>query len=29
MRQKAAIAVCLVHDPDIVIFDEPTNGGDG
>ena len=28
MAQKAAIAVCLVHDPDIVIFDEPTNGLD-
>lgn len=26
MKQKAAIAVSLVHDPDIVIFDEPTNG---
>lgn len=28
MAQKAAIAVSLVHDPDIVIFDEPTNGLD-
>ena len=28
MAQKAAIAVCLVHDPGIVIFDEPTNGLD-
>ena len=28
MKQKAAIAVSLVHDPDIVIFDEPTNGLD-
>lgn len=28
MKQKAAIAVCLVHDPDIVIFDEPTSGLD-
>ncbi|MCL2865133.1 MAG: ABC transporter ATP-binding protein [Lachnospiraceae bacterium] len=28
MAQKAAIAVCLVHDPDIVIFDEPTSGLD-
>lgn len=28
MAQKAAIAVCLAHDPDIVIFDEPTNGLD-
>ena len=28
MKQKAAIAVSLVHDPEIVIFDEPTNGLD-
>ncbi len=28
MKQKAAIAVSLAHDPDIVIFDEPTNGLD-
>lgn len=28
MKQKAAIAVSLVHDPDIVIFDEPTSGLD-
>lgn len=28
MKQKAAIAVCLVHDPRIVIFDEPTSGLD-
>lgn len=28
MKQKAALAVSLVHDPDIVIFDEPTNGLD-
>ena len=28
MKQKAAIAVSLVHNPDIVIFDEPTNGLD-
>lgn len=28
MTQKLAIAVSLVHDPDIVIFDEPTNGLD-
>lgn len=28
MTQKAAIAVSLVHDPEIVIFDEPTNGLD-
>lgn len=28
MKQNAAIAVSLVHNPDIVIFDEPTNGLD-
>lgn len=28
MKQKVSIAVSLVHDPDIVIFDEPTNGLD-
>ena len=28
MKQKAAIAVSLVHDPQIVIFDEPTSGLD-
>lgn len=28
MKQKAAIAVCLVHNPDVVIFDEPTAGLD-
>ena len=28
MKQKAAIAVCLVHDPEIIIFDEPTSGLD-
>ena len=28
MKQKAAIAVSLVHDPNIIIFDEPTNGLD-
>lgn len=28
MKQKLAIAVCLVHDPELVIFDEPTNGLD-
>lgn len=28
MKQKAAIAVSLAHDPSIVIFDEPTSGLD-
>ena len=28
MKQKASIAISLVHDPDIIIFDEPTNGLD-
>lgn len=28
MKQKISIAVSLVHDPDIVIFDEPTTGLD-
>lgn len=28
MKQKTAIAVSLVHDPKVVIFDEPTNGLD-
>ena len=28
IKQKAAIAVSLVHDPEVVIFDEPTNGLD-
>lgn len=28
MKQKTSIAVSLVHDPDFVIFDEPTNGLD-
>jgi sodium transport system ATP-binding protein len=28
MKQKASIAISLVHNPSIVIFDEPTNGLD-
>ncbi|MBQ3013310.1 MAG: ABC transporter ATP-binding protein [Clostridia bacterium] len=28
MKQKTSLAVSLVHDPDIIIFDEPTNGLD-
>ncbi len=28
MKQKASIAVSLVHDPQVIIFDEPTNGLD-
>ena len=28
MKQKASIAISLVHDPDLIIFDEPTNGLD-
>ncbi len=28
MRQKVQIAISLVHDPEIIIFDEPTNGLD-
>lgn len=28
MKQKASIAISLVHDPSIIIFDEPTNGLD-
>ena len=28
MRQKTSLAVSIVHDPGIIIFDEPTNGLD-
>lgn len=28
MKQKTSIAICLLHNPDIIIFDEPTNGLD-
>ena len=28
MRQKASLAISIVHDPGIIIFDEPTNGLD-
>lgn len=28
MKQKVSIAISLVHDPEIIIFDEPTNGLD-
>jgi sodium transport system ATP-binding protein len=28
MKQKLAIAVSLVHDPEVIVFDEPTNGLD-
>lgn len=28
MKQKVSLAISIVHDPDIVIFDEPTNGLD-
>ncbi|MBQ2802021.1 MAG: ABC transporter ATP-binding protein [Lachnospiraceae bacterium] len=28
MRQKVSIAISLVHNPEIIIFDEPTNGLD-
>ncbi|QMS85528.1 ABC transporter ATP-binding protein [Candidatus Xianfuyuplasma coldseepsis] len=28
MKQKLSIAISLVHDPDFIIFDEPTNGLD-
>lgn len=28
MKQKVSLAISLVHDPDVIIFDEPTNGLD-
>ena len=28
MKQKTSLAISMVHDPDIIIFDEPTNGLD-
>ncbi|MFA7076500.1 MAG: ABC transporter ATP-binding protein [Candidatus Izemoplasmatales bacterium] len=28
MRQKVQIVISIIHDPDIIIFDEPTNGLD-
>lgn len=28
MKQKISIAISLAHDPDVIIFDEPTNGLD-
>ncbi|MCK9537332.1 MAG: ATP-binding cassette domain-containing protein, partial [Bacilli bacterium] len=28
MKQKVSIVISLVHNPDIIIFDEPTNGLD-
>lgn len=28
MKQKISIAVSLVHDPEVIVFDEPTNGLD-
>lgn len=28
MKQKTSIAICLLHDPETIIFDEPTNGLD-
>ena len=28
MKQKVSLVISVVHDPDIIIFDEPTNGLD-
>ena len=28
MKQKASIAISLIHNPPVIIFDEPTNGLD-
>ena len=28
MRQKASLVISIVHDPNVIIFDEPTNGLD-
>jgi sodium transport system ATP-binding protein len=28
MKQKTSLAISILHDPDIIIFDEPTNGLD-
>jgi sodium transport system ATP-binding protein len=28
MKQKASLVISVAHDPDIIIFDEPTNGLD-
>lgn len=28
MKQKVSLAVSVVHDPSVIIFDEPTNGLD-
>lgn len=28
MKQKVSLVISLVHDPNIIVFDEPTNGLD-
>ncbi len=28
MRQKVQIVISIIHDPEVIIFDEPTNGLD-